>query len=175
MTSIRALQGDITTQTVDAVVNAANSALAGGGGVDGAIHRAGGRVISTQCHAWVRAHGPLPTGQAMITDAGDLPARHVIHTVGPIWDEQPAEISARLLADCYRNSLELAAAHDCAIVAFPSISTGVYRYPKMEAAEIAISTVSSWTRANSSLDEIRFVCHDEANLMIYGGLLGPGR
>ena len=171
MTAIRALQGDITTQNVDAVVNAANSALAGGGGVDGAIHRAGGPVISKQCRAWVTAHGPLPTGQAMITDAGDMPARYVIHTVGPIWGDQPPEMSGRLLADCYRNSLDLAAAHDCGVVAFPNISTGVYRFPKAEAAEVSIATVSEWIEENPVFDEILFVCFDLENLFVYRELL----
>jgi O-acetyl-ADP-ribose deacetylase (regulator of RNase III) len=171
MTAIRALQGDITTQQVDAVVNAANSALAGGGGVDGAIHRAAGPVISTQGRAWVTAHGPLATGQAMITDAGGMAARYVIHTVGPIWGEQPAEMSSRLLADCYRNSLDLAAAHDCAVVAFPSISTGAFGYPKREAAEVAVTAVTEWTEQNPVLEKVVFVCFQLENLSIYEELL----
>jgi O-acetyl-ADP-ribose deacetylase (regulator of RNase III) len=173
MTSILAIQGDITTQDVDAIVNAANSSLAGGGGVDGAIHRAGGPSILDECRRWVRSNGPLPTGAAMITGAGDLPARHVIHTVGPIWGVQAPQLGQRLLADCYRNSLSLAVEHGCRSIAFPNISTGAYLYPKDEAAATAVDTVRAWLVENpDDMGQIVFVCFGEESLAIYEQILG---
>jgi len=172
MTDIRAITGDITTQEVDAIVNAANSRLAGGGGVDGAIHSAGGPSILEECRIWVSQNGPLPTGAAMATTGGRLPARVVIHTVGPIWgDHQPAE-SRRLLATCYRSSLDLAVEHGCTTVALPNISTGVYGFPKREAGEVAVRTVGEWVKAEVRLDRIVFVCFEAENLAIYSELLG---
>jgi O-acetyl-ADP-ribose deacetylase (regulator of RNase III) len=171
MTLITALAGDITTVGVDAIVNAANSRLAGGGGVDGAIHRAGGPVILEECRAWVAENGPLPTGKAMVTGAGRLPCGKVIHTVGPIWADHSPVQARSLLADCYRNSLELAVVEDCATVAFPNISTGVYGFPKREAAGVAVSTVRSWARHGGAIEEVVFVCFNEENLMIYSELL----
>jgi O-acetyl-ADP-ribose deacetylase (regulator of RNase III) len=172
MTSITAIQGDITTFSVDAIVNAANPQLAGGGGVDGAIHRTGGPSILEECRGWVSEHGILPTGEAMITGAGDLPARHVIHTVGPIWGRHDRGEAQALLASCYRNSLDLALASDCRSVAFPNISTGVYGFPKDLAAETAVNAVMDWTTGEPSIDEILFVCFDAENLGLYEDLLG---
>ena len=172
MTGVSAIQGDITLLEVDAIVNAANSRLAGGGGVDGAIHRAGGPSILEECQAWVSVHGSLPTGEAMITGGGALPARHVIHTVGPIWGEHGADEARRLLARCYYNSLELAARFGSRTVAFPNISTGVYGYPKREAAVAAVETVTNWVNDRPVLEQILFVCFDSENLLIYQELLG---
>jgi O-acetyl-ADP-ribose deacetylase (regulator of RNase III) len=172
MTSITATHGDITTFTVDAIVNAANPQLAGGGGVDGAIHRAGGPSILEECRRWVSKHGILPTGEAMITGAGDLPARHVIHTVGPVWGRHEGDEARALLASCYRNSLDLALANECHSVAFPNISTGVYGFPKDLAAKTAVEAVKDWTTGESPVDEILFVCFDAENLGLYEDLLG---
>ena len=164
MTSLRAEFGDITTSAVDATVNAANSSLLGGGGVDGAIHRAGGPSILEECRAIVARQGGCPTGQAVISGAGNMPARHVIHTVGPIWGDQADDESDRLLAEAYRNSLALAVDHRCRTVAFPNISTGVYGFPKDRAVDVALGAVSG-TRWN--LDEVVFVCFDDDNLSLY--------
>lgn len=164
MTVLRAELGDITAYGVDAVVNAANSSLLGGGGVDGAIHRAGGPSILEECRVIVAHQGGCPTGDAVITGAGVMPANHVIHTVGPIWGDQPDADSDLLLASAYTSSLALAIANDCRTVAFPNISTGVYGFPKARAADVAISAVSSrrW-----NLDEVVFVCFDHENLSLY--------
>lgn len=140
--------------------------------MDGAIHRAGGPQILEECAVWVAENGPLPTGEAMITTAGELPARHVIHTVGPVWGEHGPEEAGRLLARCYYNSLELAAGAGCRTVAFPNISTGVYGYPKKEAADIAFETVGAWTNDRPVLHEVTFVCFDVENLALYEGLAG---
>ena len=173
MTSILAIQGDITIQSVDVIVNAANSALAGGGGVDGAIHRAGGPSILADCRQWVSENGPLPTGAAMITGAGDLPARHVIHTVGPVWGQQDVATSQRLLADSYGNSLTLAWEHGCRSIAFPNISTGAYGYPKDLAATTAVDAVTAWSEGRADgLERIVFVCFGEENLAMYREILG---
>lgn len=154
------LQGDITEQKVDAIVNAANSSLMGGGGVDGAIHRAGGPRILEECQAYVARHGRLPTGQAMMTTGGDLPAKYVIHTVGPIYSSPKSNVQSRQsdqLRDCYLNSLKLAAEKGLKTIAFPSISTGAYRYPLNEAAPIAIQAAKDFLAEKSSLEEVRFV------------------
>lgn len=171
MTAITTTKGDITKFTGDAIVNAANSHLAGGGGVDGAIHRAGGPSILQECRLWVAENGLLPTGEAMVTGAGDLPCDLVIHTVGPIWGEHDGESSHRLLASCYRNSLDLAAEHECVSVAFPNISTGVYKFPKQPAAQTAVGSVKDWVSHNPELERIVFICYDDENLEIYSGLL----
>ena len=159
-------QGDITREDTDAIVNAANASLMGGGGVDGAIHRAGGPAILEACKAIVARRGRLPTGQAVITPGGELPARHVIHTVGPVWRDggggEPAQ-----LADAYRNSLRLAREHGLASVAFPSISTGAYGYPIGLAADVALRTVAAELRAHGSPAEVRFVLFSEADLQTY--------
>jgi O-acetyl-ADP-ribose deacetylase (regulator of RNase III) len=162
-------QGDITLQAVDAIVNAANSALIGGGGVDGAIRRAGGPAIEEDC-ALIRARqGGCPTGSAVITRAGRLPARHVIHTVGPIW-RGGAGGEAALLAAAYRSSLDLAAGRGLRTVAFPSISTGVYGYPIEEAARVAVHAVVGALGAHT-FDEVQFVLFTAADLAVYTAAL----
>jgi O-acetyl-ADP-ribose deacetylase (regulator of RNase III) len=157
MTSVRFVQGDITTIAADAIVNAANSALAGGGGVDGAIHRAGGPAVMGDLERRYGRGRHCPTGGAVVSDAGDLPARIVIHAVGPVWrggsDGEPD-----LLASAYRTSLDLAAREGCRTVAFPSISTGIYSYPVDQAAAIALRTVDAWIAEHpDGLDTITFV------------------
>lgn len=173
MTTVLAVQGDITTVEVDAIVNAANSSLMGGGGVDGAIHRAGGPAIVEECKRIIAESGPLATGRAVATTAGNLNASLVIHTVGPIYHQVTPERAEMLLGDCYRNSLDVASANGCRTVAFPNISTGVYGYPKPEAAAIASSTVKNWVAAHADqMDQIVFVCFDGENLALYQSLLG---
>lgn len=150
--------GDITRQHTDAIVNAANASLLGGGGVDGAIHRAGGPGILEECREVRRTRFPdgLPAGQAVITNAGDLAARFVIHTVGPVRGRADGQ-DAELLAACYRNSLSLAAEHNLRTVAFPSISTGAFGYPREEAAEVSSEAVRQSLAGDSSLREVRLV------------------
>jgi O-acetyl-ADP-ribose deacetylase (regulator of RNase III) len=163
-------RGDITRETTDAIVNAANSSLLGGGGVDGAIHRAGGPAILEQCRRIRERQGPLPAGEAVITTAGRLPSRHVIHTVGPVWgggDKGEAETLAR----CYRNCLSLAAANSLQTVAFPSISTGAFGYPIAKAAAVALSTVKEVLEGGSPVKLVRFVLFSEADLAVYRGVL----
>lgn len=156
------MQGDITKIAVDAIVNAANSALRGGGGVDGAIHRAGGPIIMAEC----RRVGGCPTGEARITTAGNLPARFVIHTVGPVWrGGQSAE--AALLASAYQNSLALAQTHAVTSIAFPSISTGVYGCPIEDAARVALSATIDALQQPGLLREIVFVLFSAADLRVY--------
>ncbi|MCX4635226.1 O-acetyl-ADP-ribose deacetylase [Streptomyces sp. P9-2B-2] len=161
-TSLTLIQGDITEQAVDAVVNAANSSLLGGGGVDGAIHRRGGPEILDECRALRAAHygGGLPTGQAVATTAGRLPARWVIHTVGPVWAK--SEDRSELLASCYRESLRVAEDLGARTVAFPAISTGVYGWPLADGARTAVATVRAAVAASpEAFDEIRFVVFDD--------------
>jgi O-acetyl-ADP-ribose deacetylase len=159
-------RGDITRERVDAIVNAANSSLMGGGGVDGAIHRAGGPAILDGCRRIVEAHGPLPAGDAVITGGGLLPARHVIHTVGPRW-RGGGHGEAATLARCYRNSLALAAREGLSSVAFPSISTGAYGFPVHEASVVALEAVADTLRAGSPVRLVRFVLFSDADLEIY--------
>ena len=165
------IQGDITRQATDAIVNAANSGLMGGGGVDGAIHRAGGPAILEECRQIISRQGRLPTGQAVITTAGRMKARHVIHTVGPIW-HGGASREAELLSSAYRESLKLAAANNLASIAFPSISTGAYGYPVDEAARLAIKTVASFLTKTSSIKEVVFVLFDDHTYAAYAAALG---
>jgi O-acetyl-ADP-ribose deacetylase (regulator of RNase III) len=150
--------GDLTEQAVDAIVNAANASLLGGGGVDGAIHRRGGPAILEACRAIRRERYPdgLPTGEAVITPGGNLPARFVIHTVGPIYGSHRGK-EAELLASCYRRSLEVAREHGLATVAFPAISTGVYGYPPDEAARVVSRTLSECLAAEAAITEVRLV------------------
>lgn len=168
--SIEVIKGDITAVEADAIVNAANSGLAGGGGVDGAIHRAGGPEIMKECDS-IRDHqGGCPTGEAVITTAGRLPAKKVIHTVGPVWKGgQHGE--ENLLANAYRNSLELAAKNNLKTVAFPNISTGIYGYPKKEAARGAVRAVKDFLPMNPVVKKVIFVCFDEESFLIYKNLL----
>lgn len=172
MTTFSVSSGDITTQATDAIVNAANRELRGGGGVDGAIHAAGGPSILAECRAWVSKHGPLATGEVMFTGAGAMSTRYVIHTVGPIWSQHGPEVASSLLASCYRNSLTMTVDLECESVAFPNISTGVYGFPKPSAADIAVSAVREWAETHPALKEVRFVCFDEENFALYESLLG---
>ena len=170
MIEISLIQADITTLQVDAIVNAANAALQGGGGVDGAIHQRGGAVILAECQEIIKRQGLCATGQAVLTSAGNLSAKYVIHTVGPIWQaDQPQQ--AQQLAACYRHSLALADAQQCQSIAFPNISTGVYHYPKIAAAKIAIHTVRAELCKLQSIRHIYFVCYDAQNFSIYQQLL----
>lgn len=159
--------GDITKLKVDAIVNAANSSLLGGGGVDGAIHRAAGPELLAEC----RTLNGCPTGQAKATKGYRLPARYVIHTVGPVW-HGGGRGEPELLASCYRNSLAIALELGCRTVAFPAISTGVYRYPPEQAAEIAVRTVEQFQKEHPEGPEVVFVCFDEAAQSAYRRLLG---
>lgn len=168
---LEVVQGDITKLDVDAIVNAANSALMGGGGVDGAIHRAGGPQIMQECREIRARQGGCPTGEAVITTGGDLPTRHVIHTVGPIWHGGKVNEDA-LLASAYRNSLRLAAENGARSVAFPSISTGVYRFPRERAARIALREVREFLRGTQALERVLFVCFDRETFDLYTALLG---
>jgi O-acetyl-ADP-ribose deacetylase (regulator of RNase III) len=170
-TAIVLKQGDITKEEVDAIVNAANSGLAGGGGVDGAIHRAGGPSIMEECDAIRMKQGGCPTGQAVATGAGRLAATYVIHAVGPRWRGGDAG-EAEQLASAYRSSLELAASSGAKTVAFPSISTGVYGFPIDRAAPIALETCREFARRSQSIAEIRFVLFSKTDLRIYREALG---
>ncbi|MBV9928763.1 MAG: O-acetyl-ADP-ribose deacetylase [Acidobacteria bacterium] len=160
--------GDITREAVDAVVNAANSTLLGGGGVDGAIHYAGGPSILEECREIRRTRYPggLPTGEAVITTAGLLPARHVIHTVGPIYGREGGR-EAELLAAAYRNSLALAAAHALESVAFPSISTGAYGYPREEAAAVASRAIAEFLNGDETVREVRLVFFSKGDMNVF--------
>jgi len=165
------IQGDITRQATDTIVNAANSGLMGGGGVDGAIHRAGGPAILEECKQIVAKQWRLPTGQAVITTGGNLPANYVIHTVGPVW-RGGDKGEAALLESAYRESLKLAAAHKLASLSFPSISTGVYGYPLAEAAGIALKAVIAFlTEQTTSLKEVVFVLFDAKTFQAYAAAL----
>ena len=164
--------GDITKCRSDAIVNAANTSLLGGGGVDGAIHRAGGPAILEACIAIRNKQGGCKVGEAVITTAGKLPAKFVIHAVGPVWsgghNNEPA-----LLANAYKNALLLAAQNNIKSIAFPNIGTGIYHFPKQLAAEIAVAEVKNMTASNKLPEQIIFVCFDDENYTIYKKLLAP--
>lgn len=162
MARIELIKGDITKQSVDAIVNAANSSLLGGGGVDGAIHRAGGPAILEACREIIARQGGCKTGEAVITTGGNLPAKYVIHTVGPVWNGG-RNGEREKLAGCYRNSLQLAADHQCQSIAFPNISTGIYRFPKEEAAAIAVYTIAGFLSQNNTLHQVVLVCFEDEN------------
>ena len=165
------IQGDITRQATDAIVNAANSGLMGGGGVDGAIHRAGGPSILEECQQIVAKQGRLPAGKAVITGGGNLPARYVIHTVGPVWHGGNRG-EAATLESAYRESLKLAAERKLTSISFPSISTGAYGYPLAEAAPIAIETARAFLSGQSGpLREVVFVLFDTASYRAYAAAL----
>ena len=167
---IAVVRDDITKQNVDAIVNAANSSLMGGGGVDGAIHRAGGPAIVDECRKIIAAQGSCKTGDAVITTAGNLPAHFVIHTVGPVWNGGNKD-EPRLLESCYRKSLVLAVENEVKTIAFPNISTGIYGFPKKQAADIAVYAVQSFLLTYQSLEKVVFVCFDDENLHLYQALL----
>ena len=162
---IEIIKADITEIQVDAIVNAANTSLLGGGGVDGAIHRKGGKAILDDCVKIRNKQGGCKVGEAVITTAGNLPAKFVIHTVGPVWNDGKS-FEEELLKNCYLSVLELAVENNIKTIAFPGISTGIYRFPKDKAAEIAIKTVKDFDK-NSEIDKVIFVCFDEENYQIY--------
>lgn len=159
---IKVIQDDITTLEVDAIVNAANQTLLGGGGVDGAIHSAAGRRLLEEC----RKLGGCETGEAKITGGYDLPARHVIHTVGPVWNGGNSGES-ELLASCYSHSLALAAEHNMKSIAFPGISTGVFGYPKDQASAVAIGVIVDWLEVHDTPEEVIFCCFSRADRDLY--------
>lgn len=167
------IQGDITKIFADAIVNAANSSLLGGGGVDGAIHRAGGPAILEACIRIRNRQGNCKTGEAVITTGGNLPARFVIHTVGPVWNGGKNN-EETLLASAYLNSLKLAVENGIKNIAFPNISTGIYHFPKAKAAEIAVQTVKEFLKENNGIEKVIFVCFDRENFELYEGLVIRG-
>lgn len=166
--NIELIKGDITRIKADAIVNAANSSLLGGGGVDGAIHRAGGPQILKECREIRNKQGKCNTGEAVVTTGGNLPVKYVIHTVGPVWNNDKEKCSA-LLADCYKNSLILAESLGVNTIAFPNISTGVYGFPKELAGKIAVDEVKKFR--SDVIEKVIFVCFDDENEEIYKRLL----
>jgi len=165
---IQLQKGDITKVETDAIVNAANTSLLGGGGVDGAIHRAGGKAILDECVQIRNKQGGCKVGEAVITNAGKLPAKKVIHTVGPRWNDNKSNEREKL-RNCYLNSLQLAVENNLSTIAFPNISTGVYKFPKDLAAEIAIATVKGFK--TDIIEEVIFVCFDDENYKLYSDRL----
>lgn len=170
MNSIKIQLGDITKMQTDAIVNAANTSLLGGGGVDGAIHRSGGPEILEACRKIRNKQGGCKVGEAVITTAGKLPATYVIHTVGPRWNNGNSK-EEELLQTAYTNSLRLAEKHQINTLAFPNISTGIYRFPKEKAANIAFKTVKQFLQNTTHLETVYFVCFDQENYNMYSNLL----
>jgi O-acetyl-ADP-ribose deacetylase len=167
---ISVIQGDITVMATGAIVNAANASLLGGGGVDGAIHRKGGPQILEECKQIRNKQGGCPVGEAVITTGGNLPAKFVIHTVGPVWNGGNKN-EKQLLANAYKNSLTIAEEENIQSISFPNISTGIYGFPKKPAAEIAIDTVRKFMETAKNVKEVIFVCFDEENYSLYKALL----
>lgn len=170
MVKLEAIRGDITKIKVDAIVNAANTSLLGGSGVDGAIHKAGGKSILEECQKIRNKQGSCKVGDAVITTAGELPAKFVIHVVGPVWNNGKNN-EENLLSLAYTNSLKLALENQIQIIAFPNISTGIYGFPKTKAAQIAIKTVTNFLTPDDKIEKVIFVCFDEENYKIYFELL----
>lgn len=170
LTNILLLQGDITQIPADAIVNAANASLLGGGGVDGAIHRAGGPKILQECRSIRERQGGCATGQAVITGAGDLPARFVIHAVGPRWSDGHHQ-EAELLRSAYLSCFMLIKTHKIKTVSFPNISTGIYHFPKRLAAEIALAVINDCLEENTAIEQVKLVCYEQENYAIYHHLL----
>ena len=168
---IELLLGDITSLKIDSIVNAANTQLKGGGGVDGAIHRVAGAVLHEECMQIIKEKGSCPTGDAVITSAGNLPCKYVIHTVGPVW-QGGSNNEEKLLARAYYNSMALAKNKKIKSIAFPNISTGVYGFPKQRAAEIAVQEVKNFLDMNGYIEKVIFVCFEDANYKIYKNILG---
>lgn len=168
MTKITFIQGDITTQKVDAIVNAANRSLLGGGGVDGAIHSVAGPQLLIEC----RSLGGCLTGEAKITKGYNLPAKYIIHTVGPVYGKEKGR-EAELLSNCYKNSLLLAKNYYCHTIAFPSISTGVYGYPKEKAVKIVYATITDFLKNDQFFTEIRFITHSQKDQQLYEKIFQP--
>lgn len=171
---IELLKGDITKLEVDAIVNAANTSLLGGGGVDGAIHKAGGNAILEECRKIRARQGGCKVGEAVITTGGKLPAKFVIHTVGPVWQGGSKE-EELLLHNAYTNSLRVAVENAVSSIAFPNISTGIYHFPREIAATIAINAINRFVATGSTIKRIVFVCFDEENYRIYRGLLSENK
>ena len=170
MKRVSVIKGDITTLETDAIVNAANSSLLGGGGVDGAIHRAGGKEILEECKKIRESRGGCPPGDAVLTTGGKLKAKYVIHTVGPVWNNGKSG-EDEILRSAYLKSLQLAVGNGVTSIAFPNISTGVYGFPKGRAAEIATKAVSDFLSHNTDIKQIIFCCFDEENYRIYRSIL----
>jgi len=165
---IEIIQGDITKIKVDAIVNAANTSLLGGGGVDGAIHRVGGKQILEECIQIRNRQGGCEVGEAVITSGGNLPSKFVIHTVGPVWNGNKEE-KEKLLANCYINSLNLAVENHISSIAFPNISIGIYHFPKDKAAQIAFNSITNY-KMKSKIKTLLFVCFDDENFILYNQL-----
>jgi len=159
---IEVILGDITKIEVDCIVNAANTSLLGGSGVDGAIHKAGGKAILDDCRKIVARQGGCNVGEAVITTAGNLPAKYVIHTVGVVWNTG-SNSEHELLANCYINSLKLSVENNCRTIAFPNISTGVYRFPKKDAAKVAVKAINDFLEQTDKIDKVILVCFDDEN------------
>ena len=171
---IKLIKGDITIVSADSIVNAANTSLLGGGGVDGAIHKAGGPAILDDCKKIIAKQGGCKVGRSVITTAGKMPAKYVIHTVGPVWNGGTNNEKAKL-AECYSNSLKIAVENNCKSIAFPNISTGIYGFPKDKAAKIAVNTVLDFLSSSDKIEQVIFVCFDNENYeLIKKELKAPG-